>query len=227
MNPSYVATLIAVFSLVPVFASETQQRSINFDIWYVPELVQELSKENFFEREEATRRLIALGPAVISEINTQVHFERADAETRERLLRVLRDAEFAHLSTFEIAAAEYERLAEDIAGLNPEKQSTLFEEKRARADRVLARMESLPVAGDRDWRIADLLATTGELLFRATTSTSRTPTLRCAIADLQSAIYLYEKAQLRSPGNSALSTAMNRASALLGSAQWMDTPRFE
>jgi hypothetical protein len=213
--------------LVPVFATESLQSAINLDIWLVADLVQDLSKENFTDREQATRRLIALGPAVISEINEHLGTEHMDAETRERLSRVLRDVELAHLGTFTHACREYERLSEEIASLNPESHGALIAKKRERADRILARMEAMPVEGDRGLQLAEMLESTGSTLFRSPGCAAQAAILRYAITDLQSAILLYEQALVKTPGNPALSASLNRTAALLGSARWLDNPRFE
>jgi VIT1/CCC1 family predicted Fe2+/Mn2+ transporter len=134
MHRIYLATLTALFSFMAAVAAETQQSHVNFDIWFVNDLVEDLSKDDFSERERATLRLIALGPIVVQEINEHISIERLDAEARERLERVKRDAEFALLTTFESATAEYERIVNEVLELDAGRYAQLVLEKRARAE---------------------------------------------------------------------------------------------
>lgn len=230
MRQVFLATLTAVLSFVAAFAAETQQSRLNIDIWFVSDLVEQLSKDDFSEREQATLRLIALGPAVVREIDEHISVERLDAEARERIERVKRDAEFALLTTFEAAAAEYEKFASEVLVLSAKQYTTLIAENRASADRLLTRLESLARAQNRSHALADLLFSTGKRLYNSPVSVARSPALRCAIADLQSAIYFYEQAlntQTDPRDQSALRVAHASAVTLLGSARWLDNPRFE
>jgi hypothetical protein len=227
MHRIYLATLTALFSFMAAVAAETQQSHVNFDIWFVNDLVEDLSKDDFSERERATLRLIALGPIVVQEINEHISIERLDAEARERLERVKRDAEFALLTTFESATAEYERIVNEVLELDAGRYAQLVLEKRARADRLLERLEAMSAAQNRSRTLADLLVATGERLYSAPGSIARTPALRFAIADLQSAVYFYELSLSTQPDQPGLRMAHSRAVTLLGSARWADNPRFE
>ena len=104
----YLAALILITLLNSslLFCAETTA-SFNLDIWNVRDLVSDLSKENFADREQATRRLIALGSAVIPEIANVSEGAHLDVETRERLNRINRDAAFAEFDTVESASSEY------------------------------------------------------------------------------------------------------------------------
>jgi len=201
--------------------------SINLDIWLVSDLIQDLSKDDFADRELATQRLIALGTAVLPEINEVSDGARLDAETRERLNRVARDAQYAHLTTVSAAASEYERLIDAIAVMDPRSQMPAIEIARGRADRVLERIEALVSPDQRNRILAELLSATGARLFRSRYCEKQTLALRFAINDLQLSLYCYGQVLERQPREPQAEEGQRRTATLLGSARWLESSNFE
>lgn len=219
--------LIPLLNCGLAWNAERTASATNLDIWLVRDLIQDLSKDNFADREQATQRLIALGTAVIPEIKEAADGAHLDAETQERLNRVSRDAYYAHLTTVSAATAEYERLIGEIASLNPRDASARIEQCRAHADRVLERVEAMVPADQRNRILADLLSVSGGRLFRSRFCDRQTPALHYAINDLQLSLYCYGQILERHPHEPAAEEGQRRTATLLGSARWMESSSFE
>lgn len=227
MRKVFALILIPLINCGLVWSAENSSFTFNPDIWLVRDLIEDLSKDNFAEREQATQRLIALGTAVLPEIGAASDGAHLDAETRERLDRVSRDAQYAHLTTVSAAAAEYERLMDTIVVLDPREQMPRIEQCRSRADRILERIEAMISPDHRNRILAELLSTTGGRLFRSPYCDKQSPALRFAINDLQLSLYCYGQFLERHPRDSAAQEGQRQAATLLGSARWMESAKFE
>lgn len=227
MRQVFALILIPLLNCGLNWSAENTSPSFNLDIWLVRDLIQDLSKDNFADREHATQRLIALGTAVLPEIGEASDGAHLDAETRERLNRVSRDAQYAHLTTVSAAAEAYERLTDEIAVLNPREQAARIEECRSRADRVLERIEAMVPPDQRNRILAELLSATGGRLFRSRFCDRQMPALGFAINDLQLSLYCYGRFLERHPRDSVAEDGQRQTASLLGSARWMESSKFE